>query len=228
MMNRSLKIAVLTLICLLIAPQIWAQDEDFGTQTGIDITKKILPGLNFTLGEEFRTRDNLKTADRWSTDLGLSYKVIPYLTLGGGYDFIRYNHATKGWETRNRYYFFATGQYKFSNFKLSLRERFQSTNRVGVKETDTRANPKLYLRHRLQLEYDIPDSKFSPFVSTELYETLNDPTGNSLNKLRYTAGCDYDINKRNSLELFYRYTNFKDDDDYSGRHVIGLGYSFKF
>lgn len=223
---KQLKILFFT-ASLLTIHTLSAQD-DLGSSLSADITKRIIPGLNLSLEEDFRLRDNLSEIDRFSTTLELSYKPWKFLKLGGAYNLINYNHETKGWEVRHRYYFFATGSYRINRFTVSLRERFQSTYRVGVKETSKRANPKLYLRSRLEVEYDIRNCKFEPFASVELYNTLNDPQGNKMNKLKYTAGSKYKLNKRNSLQLYYRYVNFKDDDEGNGKHMIGLGYSYKF
>ena len=223
---KQLKILFFT-ASLLTIHTLSAQD-DLGSSLSTDITKRIIPGLNLSLEEDFRLRDNLSEVDRFSTTLELSYKPWKFLKLGGAYNLINYNHETKGWEVRHRYYFFATGSYRINRFTVSLRERFQSTYRVGVKETSKRANPKLYLRSRLEVEYDIRNCKFEPFASVELYNTLNDPQGNKMNKLKYTAGSKYKLNKRNSLQLYYRYVNFKDDDEGNGKHMIGLGYSYKF
>lgn len=223
---KQLKILFFT-ASLLTIHTLSAQD-DLGSSLSADITKRIIPGLNLSLEEDFRLRDNLSEVDRFSTTLELSYKPWKFLKLGGAYNLINYNHETKGWEVRHRYYFFATGSYRINRFTVSLRERFQSTYRVGVKETSKRANPKLYLRSRLEVEYDIRNCKFEPFASVELYNTLNDPQGNKMNKLKYTAGSKYKLNKRNSLQLYYRYVNFKDDDEGDGKHMIGLGYSYKF
>lgn len=223
---KQLKILFFT-ASLLTIHTLSAQD-DLGSSLSADITKKIISGLNLSLEEDFRLRDNLSEVDRFSTTLELSYKPWKFLKLGGAYNLINYNHETKGWEVRHRYYFFATGSYRINRFTVSLRERFQSTYRVGVKETSKRANPKLYLRSRLEVEYDIRNCKLEPFASVELYNTLNDPQGNKMNKLKYTAGSKYKLNKRNSLQIYYRYVNFKDDDEGNGKHMIGLGYSYKF
>lgn len=223
---KYLKVKLVSL-CLLAGHSLMGQN-DFGSSLSVDVTKKIVPGLSLSLEEEFRLRDNLGEADRFSTTLDLSYKPWKFLKLGGAYNLINYNHETKGWEVRHRYYFYATGSYRIDRFTVSLRERFQSTYRVGIKETSKRANPKLYLRSRLEVEYDIRNCKFEPYASVELYNTLNDPQGNKMNKLKYTAGSKYKLNKRNSLQLYYRYINFKDDDEANGKHMIGLGYSYKF
>lgn len=203
-----------------------AQD-DFGGSVEVKVSKKIIKGLSFSLEEELRMRDNFQAVDRFSTIAELSYKLNNYLKFGGAYNLINYNHPTKDWETRHRYYVYATGSYQLDRFTFSLRERFQSTHRVGVSETAKRANPKYYLRSRLDVEYNIRKSPFEPYASVELYNTLNDPQGNGVDRIRYTGGCKYKLNKQHALQLYYRYISYTDDDDYS-KHMIGMGYSFKF
>ena len=104
---------------------------------------------------------------------------------------------------------------------------FQSPYRVGVQEMTT-FESKIFLRSRLELDYDIANSRWKPFVSVELYKPLNDKVDNKMDKIRYTVGTEYKINKHNALEAFYRYNNFIDDDENDGQHVIGLGYTYKF
>ena len=215
------------LLILLLAVQ--ATAGDWGSSLGADVTKKILPKLSVSLEEEFRTRSDFSRIDRFSTSLELGYKPFSFLKVGGAYNLINLNHEKKGWEIRHRYYFFATGSYSFGDFSVSLRERFQSTKRQGVKETEKRANPKLFLRSRLKVEYNIPKCKLEPYISAELYQPLNDKVSNKLEKVRYMMGTSYKLNKKNSFDFFYRYTNYTgDDDDDTDTNMIGIGYSFKF
>lgn len=202
--------------------------EDWGSSFCLEITKKIIPQLHVTFEEDFRLRDNFSTIDRFSTTFELAYKPWSFLKTGGAYNLINYKHPTKGWEIRHRYYLFAMGTYTYKRFSVSLRERFQHTYRVGIKETDKRANPKQVLRSRLKIEYDIRKSAFEPYLSVEMYNTLNDPQENKTSKWRYTAGTTYKLNKRSALEGYYRYTDLMDDDDVNGKHVLGIGYSYKF
>ncbi len=227
-MKQHIRIQIILLLFLVSGFGLLKAQDDFGASVSVQVTKKMISGLSVSLEEEFRLRDNLKEADRFSTSLDISYKPWKFLKLGGAYNLINYNHEKKGWEVRNRYYFYATGYYRFDRFTLSLRERFQSTYRVGVEETSKRANPKLYLRSRLMLAYNIKRCALEPYASVELYNTLNDPQGNKMNKLRYTAGAEYKINKQNALQVYYRYVNFRDDDEANGKHMIGLGYGYKF
>ena len=224
---KTVKIVCLH-IALLCSTFSFAQSDDMGMYTSVEVSKRIISKLDVSLEEEFRLRDNLSEIDRFSTTLGLSYKFNSYLKVGGAYNLINYNHPKKNWEIRHRYYFFAQGSYDFNRFTISLRERFQSTYRQGVYETETRSNPKLYLRSRVELSYNIRDSKFAPYTYCEFYNSLNNKTGNGMDKISYLLGTKYKFNKRNSLELYYKYINFNEDEDENNRHILGIGYSHKF
>ena len=203
-----------------------AQD-DFGSIIGFDITKKIVNGLNITFEEEFRTRSNFSVTDRIAHTLELNYKPIEYLKVGGAYNLIQFNHEKRSWELRHRYYFYATGSLEAGRFSFSLRERFQSTKRQGIASTKTRANPKLYLRSRFKIDYDIRKCKFDPYASVELFNTLNNPQKNKMERWRGVAGVEYKPNKKSAFQVYYRYTNYVDEED-SNKHLFGAGYSFKF
>lgn len=81
------------------------------------------------------------------------------------------------------------------------------------------------LRTRLQVSYDIRDCHFEPYVEVELYNQLDNAL--AYDKIRYTVGTEYKINKDNKLKIFYRFQDYADIDEVSG-HVLGLGYSFEF
>ena len=48
--------------------------------------------------------------------------------------------------------------------------------------------------------------------------------------MRYTAGCDFKINKQNHIDLYYRFVDIRENDNFNNRdsHVLGVGYQFKF
>ncbi len=81
------------------------------------------------------------------------------------------------------------------------------------------------LRSRLQVNYDIPHSKFEPFANAEMF-TDND----GIAKMRYQIGTDYKLKKRHIFSLTYRYQNVNsnDEDNETNIHLIGLGYKYKF
>ena len=224
-----------------------AQD-DFGIWTSIEAQKKIDKKLTVGIEAEFRTRNNTKTVDRWTGALDVSYKLLPWLKASAGYKFMSVNNQEKityhsdgsynnwrpsYWGTRHRFHFDLTGSIKLGNFDLSLRERWQYTYRPETtttrydfdnsywEDTTVKSKNKHVLRSRLQVEYDIPNCKITPFASVELYN------GWKLQKIRYTLGADWKLAKQHTIGAFYRYQSVQDDDD-PNRHILGLSYKFKF
>ena len=81
------------------------------------------------------------------------------------------------------------------------------------------------LRSRLQVSYNIKGFPFEPFAEVEVYNELDKAF--ALDKVRYTVGTEYKINKKNKLKVYYRYQDYADIDEVNG-HALGLGYAFEF
>lgn len=81
------------------------------------------------------------------------------------------------------------------------------------------------LRSRLAVSYDIKKCPFEPFAEVEVYNELDNAF--AYDKVRYTVGTEYKINKDHKLKLYYRYQDYADVDEVSG-HVLGVGYAFEF
>ena len=241
--------AVLTTIASL--PML-AQSEG-GLIAGAEVEKKVNKQLSVGIEAEMRTRNNLKTMDRWKFGIGADYKLMKGLKLSAGYNLLNqnfredidlkssgdYTHWRPSyWGIKHRFYAGLTGQYKFGNdLKLSLRERWQYTYRPEKTvqrwdfDDDTwedkirKGKGKNLLRSRLQIEYDKKHALLTPYASMELYNAWG------IEKIRYTLGTDINLSKQHSLGVFYRFQNMKhvDADDYDpDMHYLGLGYKFKF
>ena len=81
------------------------------------------------------------------------------------------------------------------------------------------------LRSRLAVSYDIKKCPFEPFAEVEVYNELDNKF--AYDKVRYTIGTEYKINKEHKLKVYYRYQDYADVDEVSG-HVLGVGYAFEF
>ena len=153
------------------------------------------------------------------------------------------------WTARHRATASLTGSFKLGRFKFSLRERYQYTYRMAAQCDRTRyyyfaypfnewdmENPEYMvddklaksdhkLRTRLQTSYNVKGCPFEPFAEVEVYNELDNAM--ALDKVRYTVGTEYKINKEHKLKVFYRYQDYAALDEASG-HVLGLGYAFEF
>ena len=250
-MHMYKKLAVAALILAAVTPAT-AQSEG-GLTLSAQAEKKIDKKLSVSLEAGMRTRNDFKTMDRWSLDLGASYKLTKWLKADLGYMLIdqnnheKINYKTSGaydtwrpsyWQLRHRVYASLTGTVKLgSNFKLALRERWQYTYRPETTtqrwdfddetwEDDVRGGKaKHVLRSRLGIAYEKKNALFSPYANVELYN------GWGIQKVRYTVGTDIQLNKQHSLTAFYRYSDSRNvaEGDYDpDMHYLGIGYKFKF
>ena len=67
--------------------------------------------------------------------------------------------------------------------------------------------------------------KYEPFVSTEIYYLL-DNSGKYFNRIRYKIGTDYELNKRNTINLFYMIQQELNSKNPVRAFILGLGYRY--
>ena len=245
---------LLLLVCLLPAGSARAQGDDFGIWTEANVEKKISNRLTLEGGLELRTRDDgFGELDRWSVSAGADYRLTDWLKVSAGYSLLD-DHVYKlnsketkyadYWGVRHRVNVSLTASQQFGRLGVSLRERWQYTYRpektvdrywaytnerkdryedeVADEHTyDGKAKSKW--RNRLQLKYKL-SKQWRPYVNAE--STVG---GSGLDKMRYALGTEWRLTKQHVLDLHYMYQHsYKDDDSEGNRHVLGLGYLFKF
>ena len=236
---------MLVLVAVLLASvEVRAEGDDFGIWTEANLEKKISRNLSVDGGVEMRTRDHVKTVDRWSGSVGASYKLTDWLKASAGYTFLYDNNekwntkqtkVAKYWGVRHRFNVSLTGSYSFGNLSVSLRERWQYTYRPqktvertkvsngNVEDKTYNGKGKSVWRNRLQLKYRVT-SIWRPYVNGETYVA-----GSGMDKYRLSAGTEIRLSKKHSFDVKYMFQkSCYDDDDEGNRHVIGLGYTFKF
>jgi len=126
-----------------------AQSDDFGMWYEVGAEKKLSPNWSLGLEGEFRTRDNSKTADRWSAGLGIDYRLLKTtnfsLKASAGYTLLYDNNPEKltyksnsglpkkwtpsYWGTRHRFNVSLSGNLDLGRWTIGLRERWQFTHR---------------------------------------------------------------------------------------------------
>jgi len=219
MKNRIILVALLILFSFSgfaqNDPAIWAE---------LEFSKKITNKLKFEFNPELRLWSGLEM-DTYILEGGLSYKLHKYLTLAGYYryenewDYKKSTGAYKGEISSNRLAFDAKSGFKLNRFDLQFRLRY--TN--GADFDQTTEDKTSFFRYRAKIDYDIKNCKFVPFASVEAFHDL---IVKEIDKMRYTTGFEYPINKSNELSLFYRLQDYSDDKE--SMDIWGIGYSFKF
>ena len=243
-MERSVRACLVLAVMLLVSIEIKAQGDDFGLWAEANVEKKVNRNLSVEGGLEMRSRDNVKTIDRWSASLGASYKLTDWLKASADYTFLYDNNekwndkqtkVANFWGVRHRFNVSLTGSVDFGNLSVSLRERWQYTYRPEktverTKVSNGKVEDKTYSgkgknvwRNRLQLKYKIT-SMWRPYVNGETFVA-----GSGLEKYRLSAGTEIRLSKKHSFDVKYLFQkSCSDDDDEGNRHIVGVGYTFKF
>ncbi|WP_455664264.1 DUF2490 domain-containing protein [Phocaeicola sp.] len=206
-------LVLILLGCFFFLPS-QAQDHDFSVWSSLNAEHKV--SKNFTLngGMEFRTKEQLKEIDRWAATINGSYRILPALKLGAGYELHYRYRNEKGWKIRQRYHVGVTGEARWSQLKFSLRERFQQT--WEKEKTD------FHLRSQLKVAYTPHKGNISPYAAIEFYNKLND--GFDLSRTRYRAGGEWQISSRWNMDLYYLYQSESDRK----KHVMGIECAYSF
>lgn len=190
----------------------------------LGISKKIVKSLKIEFNPELRLLEGFRM-DTYILEGGLSYKLHKHLTLAGyyryenKYDYKNSTGAYKGQKPSNRVAFDVKSGYDFNRFAVQFRIRYTNSADFDP-STDNRAS---YFRYRAKVDYDIKGSKFVPFASIELFHDL---IIKEIDKIRYTGGLSYPINKNNEISLFYRIQDLRIKNETV--NILGLGYSLNF
>ena len=227
-MNKRI---LLLLLPLLLVISGYAQKGP-STWVELEFSKKIIKNLKFEFNPELRMFGEFKM-DSYILESGLSYKLNKYLTLAGYYryedawDYKKKTGAYKGQVSLNRLAFDAKSGFELNRFAFQFRMRY-------TKGIDLNNNASEF-RYRAKIDYDIKGSKFIPFVSVELFHDKsileyerNMISGGfkDIDKLRYTGGLAYTLNKNNGIDLFFRLQDNRIKN--VTMNIIGLGYSHDF
>lgn len=216
-----------------------AVGKSFEMRMGAAFTKHFKHNISLGIEEEVRlqlyeTTDYYLTDDskivysltptpdyfrRSYTTVTLDYKPIPYFGISAGYTLKLL--GDKGWSDPNEYIrhrgtIALTGQYKYHNWKFSLRERLDINGRTDSVNTLEKRKVDLRLRHRLQVAYTFNQAPLKVFLNVELINTLNRPldylnevTGDNykqyLSDVRTQLGLRWRIDKKNALLFSYKF-----------------------
>ena len=210
------KYSLFLLLLCYMAPILYAQSDDFTTWTTMKVSHKFTSHFTMTGKMELRTKDSMKTMDRWGTSLSGSYQLFPFLKAEGGYELHHRDRGIEGWKYRHRYNLGVTGSVEWQRMKFSLRERFQQTFSDG--------NAENRLRSRLKVGYEPKKGIFLPYFSAELYQAIGGAAFFDVARMRYRPGVEIEISDKWSLDVFYCYQYEPD----KSKHIVGIECSFAF
>lgn len=239
-----------------IEPGINPTTNDFRGRVEGSFEWEPIKNLSLEAGLQLRLKNDLGSVDCFHTSFGAEYEVCKYFSVGADYILINGYKSDKGaWDKpRHRLNVNLTGSVKIDRFKLSLRERVQTTFRTDEVNPYEKPQNEMILRSRLMGEYSIRHSKWTPYVLFELHNTLNAPEvvknykeypltyDNYITRYRAGVGTKFRITRNHRLDFYYYFDYDRGYDiDYKSnkgtlkgyyqenefRHTFGISYKFK-
>lgn len=191
----------LVLILFLLPLLGVAQFNDFQTWTSLELDYELNKKNQFNLEQSLRTVQNATSWRTIFTEINYNHNINKHLSLGVGY---RYSYRNKLDYSINSNRITANLKIKtkISRFTFSYRLRFQSEY-PNINKQEKLKRPTTYNRHLTKLKYKLT-KKIKIYLSSEIYLLINGPIYFS-DKYRLTGGSAYKFNKRNTINLFYRY-----------------------
>ncbi len=206
----------------------FSQSRDFQVWNSFEVEKKVTKKFDINLEQEFRFNNNASSFDVSNTSLGGSYAINKISKTGLGYRFSDAYDIESGYSQSQRFYLDLVVKYKAGDFIFNFRERALFDQELENNSYNAKI-PEWYLRHRLQVKYNVPEISLFPYVEAEFYQSLNNAVKNTIDKTRLTGGLDYKFKSDISIGLFYRYqVTHKWMKTQKETFVLGTSVSYQF
>ncbi|HNQ12557.1 MAG TPA: DUF2490 domain-containing protein [Bacteroidia bacterium] len=222
-MNRCRNILFLFVLC---AHTSIAQVNDAGLWASVQVEKKITRKVSVQLSQEFRWYENISELGTLNSDLGVSYRLHKAVAVSLNYRFSQKKQVDDFYCTRHRYYADLQLRQSINKFTFILRTRYQMQF-SQVYSSEDGSVPSYMFRNKFTARYKI-NKKIEPFIAAEWYLQSKNAEGNDLDKVRFSGGAEYKINRAHSIEFYYLYQKEMDENNPVSDYVTGIGYSFSF
>jgi hypothetical protein len=204
----------------------YTQKRDFGIWYGVSAEHKLTDKLELDLSADIRTFKNAAKVEETFLDGGLAYNFNKYLTAAG------YYRLSKNIEDDNSYYFRhkvfldLKGTLPVRDLSLTCRLRIQTRTNTYI-ENEEDKHPEYTGRIKFKALYKTASIPVNPYSYVEMFCPMFSEKSGTIGKCRYSAGLEYRIAKRQSLEAEYIFQR-----DYlphiSDKNIISLNYNIKF
>ena len=227
-----MKFRILIAISILIvsANSLFSQDmkviRDFRFIGKLGITKELFNSWEIGIESALKLEKDASRIDEIDFDLDVHYQPHSILVLGVGYRYAFNQKKDSTYEQKQRLFGEAELNFKWERFKFEYRLRYQNVDDDFFQYVET-APAEHILRNRIQLNYNIPKSKLTPYFYSELYGNLEKGTQFAI-KMKFALGFKYSLGKYGKVRLYYRIDRQLNDQYPFTYHSLGIGYRYKF
>ena len=198
--------------CYLIGNQLLIGSDDFESRNTISYQVKLPQSFKIDFEQSLRLRGNQFSFRQTFTEATISYKVTDGLKL-----ILPLRYAIFKDKVKNRISFGGTYKYKFNDYTMRYKSRYQ---RVYEKDEDLED----LIRNKFTIQYK-SNKDIDPFFSYEIFNPFNSGVG-EMNEYRLSIGGAIDLPKKKSAKIYYLY-KIEDLDKKNSEvlNIIGLSVS---
>lgn len=174
-----------------------------------------------SFGPELRFNEEMSRLDEILPEVGLAWKPLDWLRVGGGYRFEANRRKDGDFRFGHRVHVEAVPSWEVGPIELSYRLRLEHS----IERRDEEIDLSDELRQRLSVDLKLHDI-VRPFVATEFYAELkSDPV--EFVQANLIAGLNFKFDDHR-LEAYYRNSRPMNDPEEAYTHILGFGYRFDF
>ena len=175
----------------LIFIQLLIGADDFESRNTISFQVKLPHSFKIDFEQSLRLRGNEFSFRQTFTEAAISYKVSDDLKI-----FLPVRYAIFEDKIKKRISFGGTYKYKFKNFAIRYKSRYQ---RVYEKDEDLED----LIRNKFTIQYK-SKKNINPFSSYEIFNPFKTEV-EEMNEYRLSFGADINFPPKKSLKIYYTY-----------------------
>ncbi len=205
------------------------QRNDAGMWNTLSIQHALTKKISLVIDEELRLKENYQRINLFYTNVGIDYKINKFLKISPSYRFIQKKRLEDSYSYRHRFMLDVSIKKKIQKIIVSERIRYQAE----VQDFYSSKKGKLaeqFLRFKTDLKYTAFE-KVTPYISCEVRYQIHAPRGdgsmydNGFHRVRNVLGIEYEINKKNSVNLYYLFQTEFNISTPETIYIFGVAYS---
>jgi hypothetical protein len=187
---------------LFIPLSVYSQEKDFGIWYGISAEHKLAKKLTLDLSTNIRTFENASKIEEAFIEGGVTYNLYKNLSVAGSYRLTKSLENNNSYYLRHKYFFDLKGTIPVGDFSISCRLRYQSLIKNYIQH-EVDKYPSYTGRIKVKLVYHTKTFPINPYVYIESFCPMFSKYSGTIGKNRYSAGLEFKITRRQSLETEY-------------------------
>ncbi len=223
---KSTRLILCLVAFIYFLPESTYCQGDFGIWYELNGEYSLTKKLDINLSADLRTFNNASKIDQAYLEPGVSYKLNKYLGFASSYRITNFLEDNSEYHIRHKWFEDVKVYYPLKHFSFSARFRLQIQTRTYLKHPEDRTTD-YEGRIKLKVQYNIPKFPVNPYLSIESFSQLYENSQQLIGKYRFTAGLEYKIFKKQSVEAEYIYQRIY-LPHLSGMNILSLKYNIKF